>query len=199
MRPWLFLIAGAVVLLLFGGAVYARPMRDESGEFILPGFDGNQPTSEGGDMSIATWFSDKAVNTVKAEEGCKLSAYRDAAGWSIGYGHYLGLTKTVETISQEQAEAWLNEDMGNAAQLILDNVTVPLTQNQFDSLTSFLYNLGSKAIADKNGAQTTWLRLLNEGDYNGAAAQLTRWANSEGRINQVLVARREREKTLFLA
>lgn len=196
-RSWIFIIAGAVVLLLFGGAVYARPVRDEEGNLLVAGEFVKE--SEGEDMSAVSWYSDKATETVKKEEGVSLKAYRDAAGWSIGYGHYLGLTKTVETITQEQADAWLLDDLNNAAQMILDNVTVPLNQNQFDALTSFLYNLGSKAIQDANGTQTTWLRLLNEGDYNGAAAQLTRWANSEGRLNQVLVARREREKTLFLA
>ena len=190
MRSWLFIIAAGIVLLLFGGAVYARPYRDESGNV-------NFPTGEA-DMTPASWYSENAVTIVKREEGLSLTAYKDAGGWSIGYGHYLGTEKTIDQITQDMAETYLVQDMDGAAQMIVDNVAAPLTQNQFDALTSFLYNLGGSALKSDSGP-STWLKMLNEGDYDGAAAQLTRWANSEGRLNQTLVARREREKTLFLA
>ena len=190
-REWLFILAGAVVLLLFAGKTFARPYRDESGNVIFPGNES--------DMIPVTNYSDNAVALVKREEGLRLDAYRDAGGWSIGYGHFLGMEKTIANITQDTAESYLAQDMDNAAQLIRDNVTSPLSQNQFDALTSFLYNLGSKALTGGDGGPSTWLTKLNAGDYEGASAQLTRWANSEGRLNNVLVQRREREKELFLS
>jgi len=191
MRPWLFILAGVAVMFLFTGAVYARG-RDETGElFFTP--DGS------GDMTPAGWYSENAIAIIKREEGLSLTAYNDAGGWSIGYGHYLGTEKTVEQITQDMAESWLAQDMDSAAQMIVDNVTVALTQNQFDALTSFLYNLGSRGLIGGESGPATWLTMLNSGDYDGAAAQLLRWSNSEGRHNPVLAQRREREKTLFLA
>jgi lysozyme len=192
MRKWLILAAGLAALLLFAGHSFAAVRTDKDGNLILD----PQP---GDDMTPVTTFSAAAVDFIRAEEGFRLSAYPDAGGWSIGYGHYLGLEKTVETITPEQAEAWLMEDIENAATIIRNNVTVPLNQNQFDALVDFLYNLGGKAVKGRDGEETTWIQLLNGGDYAGAAAQLNRWVYSEGRVNSTLVARRERERTLFLA
>jgi lysozyme len=180
MRSWLIIVAGAIVLLFFGTTARAMTFKRED------------------DMTPVSWYSENAIASIKREEGLSLTAYADAGGWSIGYGHYLGLEKTIEKITQDVAESYLTEDMANAAQMILDNVTVPLSQNQFDALTSFFYNLGSRALKGGDGESSTWLTLLNSGDYDGAAAQLIRWAHSEGRHNPVLAQRREREKELFL-
>lgn len=198
MRKWLILLSGLMTLLLFTGAVRARPYRGENGEFLLTHADGDflDPDSN---MIAATGYSPAAVEFVKGEEGLSLNAYPDAGGWSIGYGHYLGETKTIDKITRDQAETYLLMDMDNAAQLVHDNVSVPLTQNQFDALISFLYNLGSRALTGADGTPTTWLRLLNSGDYTGAIAQLSRWTFAEGRANTVLAQRRAREQALFNA
>jgi lysozyme len=51
-------------------------------------------------------------------------------------------------------------------------VKVPVTQNQFDALTSLTYNIGK----GKEGfGGSTLLKLLNQGDYKGAAEQFHRW------------------------
>ena len=192
MRSWILIAAGIAALLLFAGHSFAATRTDEDGNLI---FDA-QP---GDDMTPVSNYSAQAITLIRSEEGFRLTAYPDAGGWSIGYGHYLGTEKTVETITREQADAWLVEDMNNAAEMIRNNVTVPLNQNQFDALTDFSYNLGGKAFVGSDGEPTTWLTLLNGGDYAGAAAQLSRWVYSEGRVNSVLAARRDRERTLFLA
>jgi lysozyme len=56
-------------------------------------------------------ISELALEKIKAFEGCRLSAYRDAAEvWTIGYGH----TKKVkpgDKISQYWADEYLKEDI----------------------------------------------------------------------------------------
>ena len=70
---------------------------------------------------------------------------------------------------------------------------VPLTQNQFDALVSWAYNVGLE------GARTsTLMRKLNAGDYVGAADQLMRWNKAGGREVRGLTRRREAERALFM-
>ncbi|MCY1458796.1 Lysozyme RrrD [compost metagenome] len=72
-------------------------------------------------------------------------------------------------------------------------VQVPLTGNQWDALVSFTYNLGAA-----NLESSTLLRLLNAGDYVGAAGQFPRWNKAGGKVLPGLVRRREAERVLFL-
>jgi lysozyme len=71
-------------------------------------------------------------------------------------------------------------------------VTVPLNQNQFDALVSFTENEGATSFEE-----STLLRLLNAGDYAGAAAQFDRWVYQKGRVLPGLVDRRQQEAALF--
>jgi hypothetical protein len=73
-------------------------------------------------------------------------------------------------------------------------VTVPLTQNQFDALVSFTYNLGEGALAESG-----LLRKLNAGDYAGAAPEFAKWVRAGGVILPGLVRRRAAEADLFVA
>lgn len=111
--------------------------------------------------------------------------------WTIGWGHtqgvYEGMSCTVE-----QAQAWFVEDMAWAQQAVLNAVTVALNQNQFDALVSFTENEGAAAFE-----RSTLLRLLNEGNYAGAAAQFSCWVYQDGQILPGLVTRRQQEAALF--
>lgn len=131
---------------------------------------------------------------VRAEEGFSAKPYPDAGGYSVGYGHYLGTTtQGIKTITKAQAEKWLREDLLKAANAIRKHVKVPITQNQFDALSSWLYNVGAGSLST-----STLLKKLNAGDYAGAADQLRRWIYSQGKVHPELQARRERERALFL-
>ncbi|KQD16250.1 lysozyme [Acinetobacter baumannii] len=70
---------------------------------------------------------------------------------------------------------------------------MPLTQNQFDALVSLAYNIGSGAFKG-----STLLKLLNKGDYKGAADQFLVWNKAGGKVMKGLVRRREAERALFL-
>ncbi len=72
-------------------------------------------------------------------------------------------------------------------------VTVPLTQNQFDALISFVFNLGIG-----NFRTSTLLKKLNAGDYTGAAKEFPPWVRADGKQLPGLIKRRDAEKALFL-
>ncbi|MEG4813423.1 glycoside hydrolase family protein [Microcoleus sp. K5-D4] len=135
------------------------------------------------------------VNLIKSFEGMYLDAYLDPVGIpTIGYGHI----KDVEmgmTITEAKAEEFLRQDLADAeAAVSSDIVQVSLDSNQFSALVSFTFNVGSQAFAD-----STLLRLLNQGDFQGGADQFPRWNKGEG--NQELAGltrRRKAERALFL-
>ena len=84
----------------------------------------------------------KGIELIKHFEGCELEAYHCAAGVpTIGYGHIKGV-QMGDTITQEQAEQMLVEELNEYEGYINDMVTTPLSQNQFDALVSWVYNLG---------------------------------------------------------
>lgn len=138
--------------------------------------------------------SENGYRLIKQSEGLKTSAYRCPAGvWTIGYGH-TGNVKEGDTCTQEQAEAWLQEDCLVAELTIGANVKVPLSQNRFDALVSFIFNLGSG-----NFVGSTLLKKLNVGDYAGAADEFGKWVNAGGQKLPGLIERRAAEKSLFSA
>lgn len=133
------------------------------------------------------------LSLIKQFEGCKLSAYLCPAGIpTIGYGRTTGV-KLGQTITQSQADAWVVEEYDAFEARVYRIVTVPLTANQLGALVSFAYNVGTGALAS-----STLLRLLNAGDYKGAAAQFARWNKAGGRVLAGLTKRRAAEAALFL-
>ena len=72
-------------------------------------------------------------------------------------------------------------------------VSVPLTQNQFDALVSFCYNVGQSSLLS-----STLLKKLNNKDYKGASNEFLKWNKSGGKVLQGLVNRRKDEREVFL-
>jgi lysozyme len=134
-----------------------------------------------------------------------LRAYIDPVGIpTIGYGsiyNYDAKRKVQlgDSITVEKAVEWLRRETTKIVPQIKALVKVPINQNQLDSLTSFVYNVGIGAF--KN---STLLRLLNSGaPKSEVAAQFDRWnkgtVNGEKVVLPGLVRRRNEEKALFLA
>lgn len=140
----------------------------------------------------------KGIELIKEFEGCRLTAYKCPAGvWTIGYGH----TGTVDgkligngmTITAAKATELLKKDLAEFEAAVNGCVTVPITQNMFDALVSFSFNVGAGALR-----RSTLLRKLNAKDYDGAAAEFPLWNKAGGKVLNGLVRRRERERQLFL-
>lgn len=139
-------------------------------------------------------ISQRGLDLVKRFEGLELDAYQDAVGvWTIGYGHIVDVSSG-ERVTPEEAEQLLLNDMKRYEEALNKYVTVPLTQNQFDALCSFAFNLGTAALH-----QSTLLAKLNAGDYQGAADEFLRWVYAGGRKLSGLERRRKAERDLFLS
>ncbi|WP_044563374.1 lysozyme [Azospirillum sp. B4] len=145
----------------------------------------------------------RAVNAAgialtEQSEGLELTAYLCPAGrLTIGYGHTGPDVTPGLTITQAQAMTLLAQDLATAGNGVTQVVTVPLNDNQYAALTDFVFNLGIGSLS-----QSTLLRLLNQGDYAGAADQFLVWdkAHVNGQLVPLpgLAARRQREQALFL-
>ena len=130
---------------------------------------------------------------IKKFEGCELKAYQCSAGvWTIGYGHTKDVVEGME-ITQEEAEQMLVDELHEYESYINKYVTVALSQNQFDALVSWVYNLGPA-----NLSASTMLKVLNSGEYEDVPAQMKRWNKAGGKVLEGLVRRREAEACLFV-
>ncbi len=145
--------------------------------------------------------SELCIAWIKHCEGCKLTAYWDVSGWSIGYGYH-GPDVTAGMVwTQEQADAHLISSVIAAGVAVNDQVRTTLTQGQYDALVDFVYNEGSG-----NLRSSSLLRLLNIGDHDGAyralyyvdsAGDPHGWIYSGGTINAALIARRKGDQILW--
>ena len=131
---------------------------------------------------------------IESFEELRLSAYLDQRGIpTIGYGHTAGV-KMGDTCTEEQADAWLEEDAQTATSGVEKSLQVFCNQNQFDALTSFTFNVGVGAEA-----HSTLIKLMNAGDTQGAADQFLVWDHVNGVPNAGLLRRRQAEQALFLS
>jgi len=137
-------------------------------------------------------YSGAGFSLTEKFEGCKLTAYRDAAGvWTNGYGNTHGVVPG-STITQDQAVADLKDNIQTSVNDINRLVTVQLNQDEFDALVDFDFNLGSKQLAS-----STLLALLNAGKFNRAAAEFDKWDHGGGAVLAGLLRRREAETAAF--
>lgn len=133
------------------------------------------------------------LDLIKEHEGLRLTGYFCPAGVpTIGYGHTGPDVKVGQVIKESTADALLELDLHNAEEDVERMATVPLTDNQFAALVSFVFNLGSG-----NFRRSTLLQKLNDGGYSSVPAELARWNQGGGRVLPGLVARRAAEGVLW--
>lgn len=152
-------------------------------------------------------MSANGLNLLEQWEGFETKVYKDSAGLpTIGVGHLLtkseltsgkivikGVTvKYADGLTNQQVTDLLAQDVAPVGQVVTKAVTVPLTQNQFDALVSFAFNVGNAAFTG-----STLLKVLNQKEYKEVPTQLLRWTRSGGKIVQGLVNRRENEIKLW--
>jgi len=141
--------------------------------------------------------SQAGIDLLKDFEGFRSqSAQLPDGRWTVGYGHTKSARGGV-TISEADASALLQYDLIEVTNTVNDLVFTPITQNQFDSLVCFAFNVGLDAFR-----ASTVLRRINEGSMLQAAWSLEMWrkAEFEGQefVVDALVRRRAAEKALFL-
>lgn len=159
-------------------------------------------------------LTDIIARVLTGHEGHSLDVYQDEADlWTVGKGHLILPTDTVvragvlqklhpygpvRVITPAESDAFFEHDTASARNAVTNLVMVPLTLNQRAALVSLVFNIGGAGFAG-----STLLKKLNARDYTGAADQFAVWNKvtvaGVKKISNGLVARRAREKELFLS
>lgn len=134
--------------------------------------------------------SQKGIDMIKGFESCRLDAYKCPAGvWTIGYGHTGNVCKGM-AITREMAETFLREDLVKFELKVSKyDPQYSWSQNEFDALVSFAYNVGS---IDQLTARGTRSREV-------IAEKILQYNKAKGKVLNGLVRRRKEERALFLA
>ena len=151
-------------------------------------------------------ISRDGISLIKRLEGFRANLYNDQAGHcTIGYGTLVhrgncnGAASEqpyLNGITDAQAENLLMEKVHEFQRTVNDSVNVELNQNQYDSLVSFVYNIGSGAFRG-----STLLRELNQGNYSRVPTEMRKWVkvriNGQLQDSQGLINRRIAEIELW--
>ena len=144
-------------------------------------------------------INEAGLEILKSFEGWRSSVYHCGARWTIGWGSTYDLngdriTPNHPDIDEIEGEALLRQEVRHVEDTIARVVKAPLTENQFSSLCSFTYNVGSG-----NFFRSTMRQKISRLDYDGAADEFPKWRKSAGKILPGLVRRRISERALFLS
>ena len=177
---------------------------DNEGGFInslVGGFMNVSETAFISETSLQMNFSIQLLEYLKSWEKFSSKAYyataaeKDDGKLTIGYGHLIidgdGLDAD-SVLTETEATGLLLNDIAKHQIYVNRGVKVPLTQNQFDALVSFTFNLGGGAFG-----KSTMLKKLNSGDYEAVPAQLMKWTKQGGAVLQGLVNRRASEVRIW--
>lgn len=140
--------------------------------------------------------SNECLTLIETFEGFKEKAYKCPAGiWTIGYGTTKGV-KPSDVITEEAASERLRKEVQEFALQVSSLIGPDTTQNQFDALVSFAYNLGISALAS-----STLLKKHLAKDYTAASVEFMKWdkAKINGKLTPLagLTKRRQHESALY--
>lgn len=138
----------------------------------------------------------ETIALVKEYEGLVLKAYPDPGSggipWTIGYGHTRGVKKG-DVITQAQAEAFLKADLEDTVNTIKRYVKVPLNDNQYGAIASFIFNVGEGTFA-----KSSVLKYINAGKLDSVPGRLALYRTASGKVMTGLVRRRAAEGNLWM-
>ena len=138
--------------------------------------------------------SPKGIALIKEFEGLRLKAYKCPGGvWTIGYGHTAGV-KPGMVITEAQAEEFLRSDLAVFEKAVNDQ-NLDLTQNMFDALVSFTFNVG---VGNFRRSILLAKATVNPWD-NSIMDEFLRWVYSKGRVLPGLQRRRLAEMKLYFS
>jgi lysozyme len=139
--------------------------------------------------------SEKMKMYMRQFEGCKLTAYKDAAGvLTIGYGHTGSDVSVDQKITAQKAIELFNSDLGRFETGVANlTKSVKITQSQFDALVSFSFNVGLFAL---KGSSLLYILLKNPNNPE-LRNEFLRWDKSCGRVVAGLARRRKFEADFY--
>ena len=143
-------------------------------------------------------INEAGLGIIKSFEGWSSSAYRCPANrWTIGWGSTWDIkgnpvTASHPDIDEATGTALLRRELRHVEGAINRLIRVPLNANQFSSLCSFAFNVGTGNLQN-----STLRSKLNRGEYDGASHEFPKWRRAAGKILKGLVLRRIAELELF--
>jgi lysozyme len=139
------------------------------------------------------YTSNEGLKFIMQEEGVVLHVYKDSAGYpTIGVGHLIQPGEDFSKgITYEEAMELLRKDVKRFEDLIKKFILTQLNQSQFDALVSLCFNCGSGPLLGGVG------QSINSGMFYLVDEKWRQWIRAGGKVNKVLVARRERELKLW--
>lgn len=133
-------------------------------------------------------LSASALVGIAGWEGFSGSAYQDIVGiWTLGFGTTEGV-KQGQTIDPVKALQRKLTDVQQFEGALKQCIKVPLHQYEYDAYLSLAYNIGPTAFCN-----STLVRKLNAGDYEGSCKEILRWNKAGGKVVRGLTNRREAE------
>ena len=140
-------------------------------------------------------LSAAGIAFIQGFEELRLVGYADEGGVpTAGYGHTGQGVNVGETYTLGDAQCWFESDVEHTEQVVDGTAPLACTQNQFDALVSFAFNVGVGAYL-----HSTLLSRLKDGDMAAAAAQFLVWDHVDGEASDGLLRRRQAERALFLS
>lgn len=138
-------------------------------------------------------ISRNGLDLIKGFEGLRLTAYKCPAGvWTVGYGHTSCVLPNME-IDEDEAEAMLLGDIQPIEEL-LNILGINFRQEQFDSLVSWVFNLGAGNFRNS----TLLAKITSDAKDEDITDQMVRWVNAGGKPLVGLKKRRIAEANMFL-
>lgn len=197
-----FVIVAAIAAIFYSNKAKAMQDANAAGYISNPGDSTDSQSIESNTMQAAdntqpTTLSNAGLDALKLREGFSPKPYADHKGFSIGYGHLILPNESYTEIDQATALTILDSDVGWAEISVSNAVTQPITQNAFDALVSFCFNVGKSAFEN-----STLLKKINALDAS-AYAEFDKWvyardANGNEQLNNSLIARRKSETEQFI-
>lgn len=169
---------------------------------------GSKSMSARGKKELLEFSEGRRYKLYDDKTGKEIAHAADAVGTpTIGVGHAVAKTETAydgKTLSDLEVDKLLSQDIRSAEDAV-NKLGLTLSQGQFDALVDLTFNVGPGGRGGKDGAlwqasgqPSTIVRLITEGNTEGAAAAFMDWVHAGGSVSQGLVSRRSRDRSFFL-
>jgi lysozyme len=118
-------------------------------------------------------FSNKGENSLKVAEGFRAKPYRDSAGHcTVGYGHKVKKGEAFTELTEYEAENLMRQDVAPIVRFLNIHLDTLVTQNQFDALVMFIFNIGETRFLGSSVFEN-----LKNRKYDEATAPWSKWIN----------------------
>lgn len=142
-------------------------------------------------------LSKKGYEFIVSMEGKRNKSYQDSIGkWTCGVGFIQvdGHPVTANfSMTDEQIEKEFFNQIIKYEDCVNNSIKVPLTQEKFDALVSFAFNLGCSALTS-----STLLKKINmSSPIDEIGIEFNKWCKAGRKVIDGLKVRRQKEFELF--